>query len=1009
MTLLVMVLTAATAWADDTWDGGSGTPDAQYYLKLPKTGSRSFTIPTGVESFYVYDDGGYNDFYSNDCDGSLTVTAPTDCVLRVSSGTIVLESTPHDDWLIVYDGADKNSTKLIETKGVVEGSIVTTLPTVTSTGQSLTFHFHSNYTGNHAGFGLKVTVIDATTEYAINGLDGATGGTFVASVGGKSVTEARINDVVTLTATPGSGYVLSNISVVDANNHSMNVNWTPWTNTATFTMTNSDATIVSTFTNDQTAAGGLSVNMPKTGNKPVIIPTGVKSFKVYDDGGPTGNYGFYADGYLTMTAPEGCVLQLAGNAAIDWLSYLTVYDGSTASDNKLINELGGIEGKIPTVVSSGRSMTLYFHQEGIESGAGLDLTVTVGDSAEDHAIKGLGSVTGGTIAASIGDEGVTQAKANEVVTLTVTPDIGYLLSGISVADTDGNPIAVTWEGLFNNTATFTMPLLEVTVTFSLQPIPWDGTGTEEEPYTIIYPSQLDLLAQRVNDGSGDDFAATGYKDKYFRLGANIEYTHKADGEEGAATENNYTTIGYYFYQGASSNRYFNGDFDGQGHTVSGIRIYKPGGLSTTTGNCQGLFGFTESSANIHDVILTDARITGYDNIGGIVGRSLGTVSHCYVANTVAIHAVILAAGDHGGIVGENKGNVSDCISAVTLTNSVSDAQNFGGIVGYNNGGTLRRNLVIGAVVPAATDNTHGAICGRNNDGILQSNYYHACNVAGVANDTDGAVATLRDNADNSDALALVATIATAGLGKTPLDLGWGAGKYPMQLADRTLYKDGAWNTLCLPFAIANIEAEGCPLKGATVCELDEAYITGTMLTLNFKTATTAIAAGVPYIVKWETTGDNITNPVFQGVTVSSATHDYDTQSAVPAVTTEERVRFIGTYDQKTIATENKSILFLGAANTLYYPSGKGSVNIGACRAYFKIGDGNALARQLTAFNFGFDDEGETTGIIEAEANSSLFTLHSSLPGWFSLDGRRLNGKPTKKGLYIVNGRKVVMK
>ncbi len=567
---------------------------------------------------------------------------------------------------------------------------------------------------------------------------------------------------------------------------------------------------------------------------------------------------------------------------------------------------------------------------------------------------------------------------------------------------------------------------------NLYPVDWAfvNEGSDADPYMIYNKDQLNMLAQRVNDGTGDDFAATGYKDKFFRLGADIEYSHDTDWDAATSKENNYTTVGYY--QSTTSNRYFNGNFDGQGHTVSGIRIYKSSNASDYTVRCQGLFGYTESSANIHDVILADTRITGYDNTGGIVGKNSGTVSHCYVANTVAIHADMLDAWNYGGIVGENKGTVSDCISAVTLTKSIYDTQNYGGIAGDNNSGTLRRNIVIGAVVPAATNSAHGAICGRNNNGILQSNYYHACTVADVENATnagcgkidnstadvttmtdpnntevtytDCAVSSLRDGANNSTALGLLAQIATAGPNGTPLDLGWSAGKYPMQLADRTLYKDGAWNTLCLPFAIANIEAEGCPLNGATVLELNDASISGTTLTLNFKTVTKAIAAGVPYIVKWETTGDNITSPVFQGVTIDATDNSYDNKAGG-----DTNVRFIGTYDQKTIANEDKSILFLGAANTLYYPSGKGSVNIGACRAYFKIGDGNALARQLTAFNFGFDDEGETTGIIEAEANSSLFTLHSSLPGWFSLDGRRLNGKPTKKGLYIVNGRKVVMK
>ena len=29
--------------------------------------------------------------------------------------------------------------------------------------------------------------------------------------------------------------------------------------------------------------------------------------------------------------------------------------------------------------------------------------------------------------------------------------------------------------------------------------------------------------------------------------------------------------------------------------------------------------------------------------------------------------------------------------------------------------------------------------------------------------------------------------------------------------------------------------------------------------------------------------------------------------------------------------------------------------------------------------------------------------------WYTLDGRRLNAQPVQKGLYIVNGRKVVIK
>ena len=82
-----------------------------------------------------------------------------------------------------------------------------------------------------------------------------------------------------------------------------------------------------------------------------------------------------------------------------------------------------------------------------------------------------------------------------------------------------------------------------------------------------------------------------------------------------------------FYDG-TNDRYFCGDFDGGGHTISGIRIYKGG--SDYADKYQGLFGQTGAGANIHDVTLADIRITGYDNTGGIVGyNGGGTVSDCH--------------------------------------------------------------------------------------------------------------------------------------------------------------------------------------------------------------------------------------------------------------------------------------------------------------------------------------------------------------------------------------------
>ena len=49
--------------------------------------------------------------------------------------------------------------------------------------------------------------------------------------------------------------------------------------------------------------------------------------------------------------------------------------------------------------------------------------------------------------------------------------------------------------------------------------------------------------------------------------------------------------------------------------------------------------------------------------------------------------------------------------------------------------------------------------------------------------------------------------------------------------------------------------------------------------------------------------------------------------------------------------------------------------------------------------------GETTNLVSID-NGQL-TIDNDV--WYTLDGRKLQGKPTKKGLYLHNGRKVVIK
>ena len=78
---------------------------------------------------------------------------------------------------------------------------------------------------------------------------------------------------------------------------------------------------------------------------------------------------------------------------------------------------------------------------------------------------------------------------------------------------------------------------------------------------------------------------------------------------------------------------------------------------------------------------------------------------------------------------------------------------------------------------------------------------------------------------------------------------------------------------------------------------------------------------------------------------------------------------------------------------------KNSVNLGANKAYLEVATTGAPGF------LGFDEN--TTGVVPID-NGQL-TIDNWAGAWFSLDGRKLQGKPTEKGLYIVNGRKVVIK
>ena len=282
---------------------------------------------------------------------------------------------------------------------------------------------------------------------------------------------------------------------------------------------------------------------------------------------------------------------------------------------------------------------------------------------------------------------------------------------------------------------------------------------------------------------------------------------------------------------------FEGTFDGNGHTISGIRIDYG-----SKAELAGLFGYVGTKGVVRNVTVSgnnyiysngDGENTNF--VGAIAGYNAGTIQYC--GNTAPVSA-IHKHGRAGGIVGYNTGTVTGCYNMGTVLRSGADVSTIyiGGIAGKNDGGTVSQCMSTNGI------ETH---------------------------------MTLANKSDNASTL-------TEHKGQTVNVL----------LDSRTLFADGSWNTLCLPFTIP-----AAALAGATVKEINttRSGCSGTTLTL-YANAVTTVEAGHPYLAN------------------------------------------------------NKKKLYVGSNNQLHWPTS--NITMGSCRAYFLM-DESVEGREVVLY---FDDE-----------------------------------------------------
>ena len=371
----------------------------------------------------------------------------------------------------------------------------------------------------------------------------------------------------------------------------------------------------------------------------------------------------------------------------------------------------------------------------------------------------------------------------------------------------------------------------------------DASGTADRSWYDVLSGD----GGRGGDGGGGAGAGIG--------------THGGNGGAGGAggARVSYTLNGTNRLSGNIGN---NGDNGGTAADMGTLYIYQIPALTTEIhGGSGGTSSANGGAGGRHALFATSLGDVPYrGTVGGGAGGAGGGFGG-------AASDIGTGGPGGGGGGGGSSGSVQNHISATYFLQVGA----FGGAPGANANGTLagagESTLMVDVNNLAQTNHINLSKLEKGDwgqDGA--GNKYGDNRAAGGSGGTAGAasvsgtynvapaIINLADNADNST------TINTAD--------GFLAN---VTLSGRTLYKDGAWNTICLPF---DVTIAGSPLAGATARPLTSASISGSTLTLTFGDAVTTLKAGTPYIIKWAS-GDNIVSPVFSGVTIDKTDRSYD--------------------------------------------------------------------------------------------------------------------------------------
>ena len=548
-------------------------------------------------------------------------------------------------------------------------------------------------------------------------------------------------------------------------------------------------------------------------------------------------------------------------------------------------------------------------------------------------------------------------------TITLTTELDNNLISITVKNADSNDIDLSdISGKF----TFTMPRRDVTAIATF--VRWEGNGTEESPWLL-----------KTED---DFYCMKTYSDEEFQM-YNRFFTVKNGTynlKEDVTTESRLTISGE-----VSLNT-------GEGKTLTakkgielseGNKLVLGGSGTLTIDNCD----FDKSGIGAYSVGTLVINSGTVNVTGGEKGAALGGDIHNNKGGSITIN---------GGVVNATGGD-----NAAAIGGGGNNWEGQYGVCG---------DIVIngGQVTAIAGKNAPGAI-GWGSQRVGSYGYNTGTLTLGWTKETDFVNSTYKVNTiklvkpfllDGTSSIATSTNISgnkivpfvNAVLFNDDEDNSTVISENNNQmhhvvLYGRTLWKDGSWNTVCLPFSLT--EAEVNQYLGDVVLKtLSSSSFADGKLTLNFEDAT-SIEAGKPYIMKWDNMEGWMSNPMFKNVTIDNTLKPIETKY----------YNFVGCFSPENLTENDKTALYLGDGNSLFYSNGAKTIN--AFHAYFKaninLGDVNgdgiiSVSDVMTLVNYVLDHSIDNFIVENADINgdntisvSDVMALVNSILGGKGID------------------------